>query len=225
VFGYIIGQGVGTLFQQLGWLGNLTLNYSGSSALLTIGLILIVVLLSALVPARMASRLASPSIERSWRVPTPTNGTISATLPFTINRTAAQGAIAYLAEYFEAHREGSVGKFAADQIEARSGSNGNARSRELSSNVWLTPFDLGVRQRMSLTIEPGEFDDIYEVKIRLTRESGDDGSWYRMNRTFLTEVREQFLHWRSLSPKRMKEYVEASRRLFSDPTKVGAVSE
>ena len=35
VFGYIIGQGVGTLLLHLGWLGNVTLNYSGTSAMLT----------------------------------------------------------------------------------------------------------------------------------------------------------------------------------------------
>src|SRR5208283_1244875 len=50
VFGYIIGQGAGTMMLKLGWLGNTTLNYSGSSAILTMGLILLIVLLSALAP-------------------------------------------------------------------------------------------------------------------------------------------------------------------------------
>ena len=36
-----------------------------------------------------------------------------------------------------------------------------------------------------------------------------------MNRTFLTELRKQFLQWRSLAPARMIEYVEQSRRLFN----------
>ena len=74
VFGYVIGQGVGTVLLKLGWLGNVTLNYSGTSAMLTMGLILLIVLLSALVPARLASRIAAPSIERSWRVPLPGGG-------------------------------------------------------------------------------------------------------------------------------------------------------
>jgi len=71
VFGYIIGQGVGTLLLKLGWLGQVTLNYSGTAAILTMGLILLIVLLSALVPARLASRLAAPSIDRSWKSPAP----------------------------------------------------------------------------------------------------------------------------------------------------------
>ena len=117
VFGYIIGQGMGSLLLKLGWLGNITLNYSGSSAIVTMGAILLVVLVSALIPARVASKIAAPSIDRTWKVPQPKDDEIQAVLPFTINRTAADGALAYIAEYFESHREGSIGKFAADRVE------------------------------------------------------------------------------------------------------------
>ncbi|MGN6725254.1 MAG: ABC transporter permease, partial [Tepidisphaeraceae bacterium] len=89
VFGYIIGQGIGTALLKLGWLGNVTLNYSGTSAMLTLGLILLIVFLSALVPARLASKIAAPSIDRAWRVPAPKDNRIIADLPFTINQTAA----------------------------------------------------------------------------------------------------------------------------------------
>ena len=219
VFGYICGQGLGTVLLKLGLLGNMTLDYSGTSALLTIGLVLAVVVLSALVPARLASKIASPSIERSWRVPTPVNGQIMATLPFTINRTAAEGVVAYLAEYFESHKEGSIGKFAADDVTAfawtgEEAESGGKPSRGVQTTIWLTPFDLGVRQHLMLLIHPGTFPDIYEVQVLLNRMSGDDGSWYRMNRSFLTELRKQFLQWRSLSPARMREYVEQSKSLF-----------
>jgi hypothetical protein len=211
VFGYIIGQGAGTLMLKLGWLGDVTMNYSGTSAILTMGLILLIVLVSALVPARVASKIAAPSIERTWKVPPPHGDEIVAQLPFTINKTAADGALAYLAEFFEAHQEGSIGKFSAGPVEfiARDGGRG------LKATIWLTPFDLGVRQDLTLLIHPGErFADIYEVHVTLHRLSGDDGSWHRMNRSFLTELRKQFLQWRSLSPQRMLEYVEESRQVF-----------
>lgn len=218
VFGYIIGQGVGTVLMNLGWLGGVTLNYSGTSAMLTLGLILVVVLLSALVPARLASQIAAPSIERSWRVPLPQGDQIVADLPFTINKTAAMGAVAYLAEFFDAHREGSIGKFSAGKVDVFSIPDESGReSRGLKTVVWLTPFDLGVRQHVLLLIHPGEFEDIYEVQVVLQRLSGDDGSWYRMNRTFLTELRKQFLQWRSLTPQRMLDYIEESRKLFEKP--------
>lgn len=224
VFGYIIGQGVGTILLKLGWLGNVTLNYSGSSAMLTLGLILLIVLLSALVPARLASKIAAPSIDRSWRVPAPEGDRIIAGLPFTINQTAAEGVVGYLAEYFEDHQEGSIGKFSAGKIEAFAGTGDDGKpTRGLRTVIWLTPFDLGVRQHLLLLIHPGEFDEIYDVQVVLERLSGDDGSWWRMNRSFLTELRKQFLQWRSLSPQRMKEYVEQSHDLFQVvPTEVVA---
>ena len=215
VFGYVIGQGAGTALSKLGWLGSVTLNYSGTSAILTMSLILLIVLLSALVPARLASKLAAPSIERSWRVPEPEGDVIRADLPFTINKTAADGALAYLAEFFDAHQEGSIGKFSAAPVEAFTHVAGERFAHGLRTTVWLTPFDLGVRQHFQLLIQQGEFEDIYEVKVILTRLSGDDASWYRMNRTFLTELRKQFLQWRSLSRAKMLEYVEQSRQLFA----------
>jgi hypothetical protein len=211
VFGYIIGQGAGTILLKLGWLGSVTLNYSGTSAMMTMGLILFIVLLSALIPARLASKIAAPSIERNWRVPLPQNGTITAELPFTINKTAADGALAYLAEWFDEHREGNIGKFASGKVEPFASDDG--RSHGLRTAVWLTPFDLGVRQQLELLIHPGAFADIYEVQVKLNRQSGDDASWYRMNRPFLTELRKQFLQWRSLSPARMTQYVEQSRAM------------
>jgi hypothetical protein len=212
VAGYIGGQGLATLMQKLGWLGNVTLNYSGSAAMLSMALVLAIVLLSALLPARLASKLAAPSIDRTWQVPQPVDGEIAVTLPFTINKTAADGVLAYLVEFFAAHREGTVGNFSADQLEIV---RIDVLAPKLNATVWLTPFDLGVRQRLSLTIHPGVYPDIYEVDLKLHRLSGDDQSWYRQNRPFLTELRQQFLQWRSLTPARMMEYVKQSRRLLS----------
>jgi ABC-type lipoprotein release transport system permease subunit len=216
VFGYILGQGIGTLMLKLGWLGTVTLNYSGTSAILTMGLILLVVLLSAIIPARLASKIAAPSIDRTWKVPQPHDGQIRAELPFTINRTAADGALAYLAEYFESHREGSIGKFSSDKIEPfwTDEPASGAASRGLKTTVWLTPYDVGVRQRVTLRIHTGAHPDIYEVEVLLQRLSGDDGNWHRMNKTFLTELRKQFLQWRSLVPAQMLKYVQQSKQLF-----------
>jgi hypothetical protein len=184
--------------------------------MITMGLILLIVFVSALVPARLASKIAAPSIDRTWKVPEPVDDQILAILPFTINKTAAEGALAYIADFFDAHKEGTIGKFSAGGVEAfRPDDTG---SRGLKTDIWLTPFDLGVRQHLKLLIHPGQFPDIYEVEVVLARISGDDGSWHRLNRTFLTELRKQFLQWRSLTPQRMMEYIEQSKRLFIQVT-------
>jgi hypothetical protein len=214
VFGYVVGQLVGTTLLQFGLLGDATLNYSGTSAMLTMGLILVVVLLSALVPARVASKIAAPSIDRSWRVPAPEDGVIRARLPFTINQTAAAGALAFLADHFDAHRDGTIGKFSADDIESFSQVRDGQRVNGLRASIWLTPFDLGVRQTCEVIIAPGEIEDVYEVDVMLTHGSGGEDAWYRMNRPFLTALRQQFLAWRTLSPQRMLEYVKRSEGMF-----------
>jgi ABC-type antimicrobial peptide transport system permease subunit len=215
VFGYVIGQGVGTLMGHFHLLGNVTLNYSGSSAMMTMALILGIVLLSSLVPARLASKLATPSADRSWKVPLPHDGLITANLPFTINKSAADGALAYLAEFFAANQEGSIGKFSAGNVETFVFEDAaGCRSRGLKVIIWLTPFDLGVYQLLTLLIHPGDYAEIYEVQAVLKRLGGDDGSWRRLNRPFLGELRKQFLQWRSLTPTRMREYIEESKQLF-----------
>jgi hypothetical protein len=225
VFGYVIGQGVGTLLTTMGWLGGVTLNYSGTSAVMTMSLILAVVLISALIPARMASKVAAPSIDRSWRVPDPVGDEIHATLPFTINRTAADGVLAYVAEYLDAHREGSIGRFSTDQIEPMPPPEDGTDRRGLRALVWLTPFDLGIRQKMELLIEPSDVDNVFEVRIRLLRLSGDDASWHRTNRTFLTDIRQQFLRWRSLTPSVVARYVAESRALLQQRREPTVLSE
>ena len=101
IFGYIIGQGAGTVLLHLGWLGAATLNYSGTSAMLTIGMILFIVFLSALIPARLASKIAAPSIDRTWKVPQPQGDRIDAILPLHDQPHRGQRrALAYLAEVF-----------------------------------------------------------------------------------------------------------------------------
>lgn len=211
VFGYVAGQGTASLLLKLGMLGPATLNYSGTSAVMTMGLILAIVIVSALIPARTAAKVAAPSVDRDWKVPASENDQISAVLPFTINRMAADGALAYLADYLRMHRDGNIGKFAADAIETVHSSASDS-TRTLKGTIWLTPFDLGVRQELSLLIYPSQAQDIFEVKVELKRLSGDEQSWHRMNRLFLGELRKQFLSWRSLTPARMLEYVERSRR-------------
>ncbi|MEL7238130.1 MAG: ABC transporter permease, partial [Planctomycetota bacterium] len=168
VFGYVVGQLVGTVLVHLDWLGGATLNYSGTSAMLTMGLVLVVVLLSALVPARLASKIAAPSVERSWTVPAPQDGVIRARLPFTINKTAAAGAIAYLHEWMDAHADGTIGKFSSGDLEPFH----EGETTGLRSSVWLTPFDLGVKQACVIRVMPGEIDDVYEVDVELTRQAG-----------------------------------------------------
>ena len=72
------------------------------------------------------------------------------------------------------------------------------RSRGLVAQIWLAPFDLGIMQTVELEIRPSRDPTIHEVHIALRREAGPHAAWVRSNRHFLTELRKQFLLWRSL---------------------------
>ena len=116
VFGYIFGQALATVLSWTHLLPGVDLNYSSMSAIITMGLVLGIVMLSALWPARAASRLATPSLQRDWKLPKPVGDVLALDLPFTVNETAARGVCAFLAEFLASISQAGTGRFTADDI-------------------------------------------------------------------------------------------------------------
>lgn len=212
IFGYIIGQGVATFLSEFGLLGGLTLNYSGTQTVATMAMVLGIVIISSLIPAYLAGRLAVPSNEMTWRVPDPENGVIHDSLPFTLTNRTANGTIAYLQDYFDAHREGSIGHFTTDQCEVfRLGreETGGIDVLGLRGTVWLAPYDLSVRQDFEIRVHqvPNE-EDVLGIDIILKHGSGQPENWIKLNKTFMGDLRRQLLGWRSLKVERVLGYIE-----------------
>jgi hypothetical protein len=208
MFGYVVGQGCATMFNALGWMGNVTLNYSGTQVINTMVLVQAVVVISALVPAGMAARLASPSRETGWRLPEPDGDTIRDMLPFTATHGAAPGVLAFLYEYFDAHTEGSIGHFTAADVSIHGKESDSVGS--VTATVWLAPYDVGVRQDVKVVLRPAPDDgDICDIHVELRQSSGEPRNWFKLNRVFIGGLRNQMLGWRSVSPKRVMSYIEA----------------
>ena len=70
----------------------------------------------------------------------------------------------------------------------------------------LAPFDLGVTEDFELRSAPSEIEGIDEVKIKITRKSGQPKDWQRLNKVLLDDLRRQFLIWRSLAHETMEIY-------------------
>jgi len=185
------------------------------SAIITMGLVLAVVMISALWPARAATRLATPSLQRDWKLPRPVGDVLAVDLPFTVNETAARGVCAFLAEYLLTTSQAGTGRFTADNLEGFVQEQTQGLMRGLVARIWLSPYDLGVIQTMRLTIHPAEQPGVFDVHVRLEREAGNPGTWRRLNRPFLVEIRKQFLLWRAVDPARVAEYVVKSEALFA----------
>ena len=204
VLGYVLGQTAAQTIGKWGLLAGLELNYSSLSAVLSLGLVMGVVMLSAIYPARMAGKICTPGIERRWAPPRPTGDLLIMELPFTLVKDDALGMGAFLAEFWDSHQEQSIG--AGFYVEALTVQRlGDAL--KLQVKAWLAPFDQGVMQDVVLEMEP-EDDGYYTIKAEMTRTAGDFDTWSRVNRTFLDDLRKQFLVWRTLLPEDRKFYLQ-----------------
>jgi len=210
IFGYVVGQGVAKVLTHFELMGGITLNYSGSSVIMTMGVVIVVVVLSAIAPAMMASRLATPSKDMKWRVPEPQDDVIRDILPFTISKLGAKGLNAFIHEFMAAHRDGSSGNFTTDELTVLPPTEGVVTG--LRSTVWIAPYDLGVRQRVQIEIRGAE-DDLCDIHIELERESGKPGNWWRLNRVFLGDMRRQLLGWRNVKPEQARELMRLADEL------------
>lgn len=213
VFGYIVGQGLATILTHFKVMGGIVLNYSGTNVILTMGLVLTVVLLSALVPAIMASKVANPSKEGDWKVPHPIDGIIKDLLPFTVTIHAAKGLICFIYEYMDAHTDGAIGEFTSDNLKYHEKEGDSIAG--LAGTVWLAPYDLGVRQDFKIEVV-NEIEDICNIRITLKQQAGQERSWWRLNKVFLSDLRRQFLGWRNIKPERALAYIEQGTSEFKE---------
>lgn len=209
VLGYVIGQGAAGGMHALGWAGGLTLNYSGTHAIIAMGIVMAIVVGSALLPAYLAGRLAMPSNRMTWEVPQPQDGVICDLLPFTVNPRAAGGVFLYLEDFFKAHREGVSGTFTTKEARLTTDAHGYAR---IDAAVWLAPYDLGVSQHIRISLSPvsGQEDEL-QAQIELRPLTGAPASWIRLNKAFLSETRRRLLGWRGLSPERIGAYLHRAQ--------------
>jgi hypothetical protein len=222
IFGYIAGQGLATFLSTLGWMGNITLNYSGTQTILVMSAIMIVVLLSSLIPAYLAGKLAAPSNETSWKVPDAVGDVIQATLPFTVTGGTVNGMAKYLYDWFDAHREGAIGLFSTDDLKISSVQLPGLEAMDIEGVTWLSPFDLSVRQRFLIFFQSTADEDVYSVEIELTRISGQGDDWSGLNRFFLGALRKQLLGWRKITPAQMRQYIKDAKSIGRVPATAAA---
>jgi hypothetical protein len=168
--------------------------------------IMLTVLLSVIYPARKASEIASPGIERRWQLPEPEGDEIHMKLPFTVTGDQSLGVNMFLNEYLAAHADYSLGNFSTADITLHTIENEYGEGYEQSLMVWLAPYDLGVSERLHLRTVPTEDAEVYQIEAIIVRESGDQSSWLRVTRNFINMLRKQYLLWRTFPAGLKGEY-------------------
>lgn len=87
----------------------------------------------------------------------------------------------------------------------------NTEVYHLSMRNWLAPFDMGVSQDADILLIPSKEEGLYELQLKLIRQSGEISAWKRTNRGFISDLRKQLLVWRMIKPEDQREYVLRGR--------------
>ncbi len=206
VSGYLLAQGVSKVLLWQGLLQGITVNYSSVSAMASSTLVMLVVILSTVYPARRASQLAVPDITRRWKLPEPDADRWHFEFPFTISGNEVLGLFTFLTRYFDFHTESSMGNFFTHGADLSTHDAESGRGYRIETTIWLAPFDLGVSQTIRLASMPTGNFDIHALEITIDRLSGDVSSWKRCNQRFVNQVRKQFLIWRTIPEESKRQY-------------------
>jgi len=213
VFGYTLGIVGYPLLIRAGILpDDIPLNYSSSWVMITLSVCMIVTLLSTVYPMYKASRLVTPSIERTWKISTkPKEGEWTIPLPFVAtSEEEALGILTFVKEYFEAHAtERADTIFATRAISYRT----KDKVKSLIMKIRLAPFEMGVLQEAYLNAKLSAKKERYDFELYLHRLGGYLRIWETSNRKFADEARKQMLIWRGLKRGEKEEYMKRASEL------------
>jgi len=214
VAGYLLGQVVTKILIAKHLLAGLTLNYSSLSAVIATIIVIAVVLLSTVYPARKASQMAVPDVTRKWVLPKAKGDNWEFDFPFTVSEIEVLGLCTFLKEYFLSYGEESIGTFYTKDAKLSTFTAPEGKAYFVETTMWLAPFDLGVSQQLKLSTLPMGKYQFYTIRLSLKRLSGETTAWTRLNRRFLDIIRKQFLVWRTVSPKIKAEYKKEGEKII-----------
>jgi len=168
-------------------------------------LVMLVVLLSSIYPSKVAASIAIPDVEKSWEMAKAEGDKLNIDLPFLIKDQEAYSVGGFLYDLFDTHQGVSHGIFSvgdlhAEPIEENTKNNPGTRSDfTIGFTAWLAPFDLGVMQQVEFKIKPSDiFDHYMDIQMVIKRSSGEQNTWWRVNKRFVNLIRKQLLIWRSM---------------------------
>ena len=214
VAGYLSGQIIAKVLIELNLLAGFTLNYSSLAAVLSCMLVMAVVMLSTIYPARKASQMAVPDVTRKWKLPPPEGDEWNFEFPFTVSGHEVLGLNVFLIGYFDSYSEESIGTFYTDGAKLSRRETPAGEAYAIDMNIWLAPFDLGVSQHVTLHAIPDAEHHIYSVALTLRRLSGEDASWRRVNQRFMNVIRKQFLIWRTVDTEAKESYLQQGSEIL-----------
>ena len=204
ILGYTLSQGTGRILTALDLTGGLNMTFTSLTTVYASLALFGTVLVSTYFPARSAMEIAAPAEDAGWDLPEPDDDYLRFHLPFTFNFRGRIGILAFFDRKLLDHGEGGAGRFFSEvpklslDPEPRP-QGGVSYVPSITATIGLKPFDLGVSQKLAIAMPPDEEAREYKVRIEIQRLSGTRDSWLRLNKDFVSQIRQHFLHWRALS--------------------------
>jgi hypothetical protein len=216
VLGYLLSQGTGQVLTALGLAGGLTLTFTSYTTILASVAIALAVFASTFFPALSAVRIAAPAEHAGWALPEPEGDRLVMNLPFTFDGRSRVAVLEFFRRLLLDHGEGSSGRFFAsepimDIDDQTDPLDRDAYIPRLCATIWLKPYDLGVSQQLEIALPTDAETGEYIARLTLTRLSGRQEAWLRLNHGLLERIRQHFLHWRAVGPDQREEMFQAAR--------------
>ena len=208
VMGYLVGQFITLGLSYFDLLGGMSINYSSLSAVYSTIVVMAVVLLSTLYPAKKAADMTVEDVNRRWKPPVPEGDAWRFEFPFTVSAVEALPLSNYLTHIFKTHEDSSAEDFVAENSFLSSVSGEHLETYQVNATVWLAPYDLAISQDVCLEIEQIPDEHLYRIMVSINRRSGDWSQWQTINRRFFTVLRKRFLVWRTLAESIKAQYQE-----------------
>jgi hypothetical protein len=195
------------------------------SAVMSASLVMAVVMLSTLYPARVASRTAVPDVIRRWQLPAPEQDSWVFEFPFTVSKGDVLSLCGFLFSYFEAYSQEALGMFYAEKTRIIQAETPSGPGYAMQLLLWLAPFDMGVSQYVQFALEPTQTPAIYGIEVYIHRLSGQDTSWIRVNQRFMNKLRKEFLIWQTLKKEGRDQHREVAEQVIIQEKDMAAVKQ
>jgi hypothetical protein len=182
-----------------------TLNYSSGFVVTALSSIMLLAILSSVIPAIKASSIATPSLERVWRIKTkPVENLWTIPVPVLVaDDRDATGIIRYLKEYALTH-EGEIGDFLAQKIKLKEEIN----NKEIEFIAKLAPYEMGIFHQAKVALSKDLTNNKWSILLKLQRIEGSHDTWVRLVQKFADDVRKQILVWKFLEEDMKKRYFQ-----------------
>lgn len=227
LLGYLLSQATGRILTALDLAGGMKMTFTSITTIYASLAVGATVFLSTWFPARTAMEIAQPAEEAGWKLPEPDGDVLSLDLPFTFNYRDRVAVLAFCNRFLEDHGEGGSGAFFAGHprlgvADQRDPLNNNSYVPTLTTPIWLKPYDLGVNQRMTVSMPTDEATREFTARLEIVRLSGARDAWIRLNHRFVADIRRQFLHWRAVAEEDRRALFDEARSLIRPPREEGS---